>query len=992
MNEKDLILCFKETIDLICTNEELINLTNCAKENTKVYNSGNKSTIKACNKTEISVEEMTSFACAKSYVGNNKIAVLNFANPVNVGGGVLNGAMAQEECLCRSSNLYPCIAQEKVFADYYSYHKALNNTIYSDKLIYTKGVTIFRTDDECPVTMPVDDWFEVDVITCAAPYYPSCDGLNDNTLLKVFEKRIDNILNAALLNGVQIIILGAFGCGAFENPPEIVAKAFNNSIKKVNGKFSNIVFAIKPSKDENCPNVIAFKNEFELASKRTLINTKDLQKTIVKSLDKTKELSKNVATKVGVTAVAAVDATKTAISNTVDNINTSIEEKKQEEQRIRKQQVDIAMDTLVDTYAITVIDALGASPIEMTKSNISKIQSIFPVPREQCVLWADAEFDLRPSGIVLTEKGVFIKTNIEIIDAKGSLSKIKKTFDKNNKTETVNEKSVLYFYAWEDFEPNFFIGDSILENNALKVEQQCSEKFILTCTNLAIKKETFENRIESYDVYEETYEELLTQIVPIASVGLQSAESAVFIENKAAINNLAGHGEMVEEATTLIDRLHGLDAKVVGRDNAKNGADRQIGNDVFIQSKYYNSATGTLESSFDAQTGNYRYYENGNPMQLEVPKDQYESVLAKFKHKIEQGKVPSVTDPNKAKDYVRQGRYTYKQAVNLTKAGTIESLTYDAMTGVVASACAFGITFAITAFITWQKTKDLSQSIEAGIDAGIKVFGLSFLNHILVSQVSRTSLANSLMAPSNYIVGKLGTTASKNIVNSIRALAGKKAIGGAAATKSLAKILRSNVLVSAITFTVFSIPETYNLITAKISASQYAKNISVLCGSMAGAAGGTLAAGATVAKIGGVGGAVAGPAGVAIGIAGGFVGGIVGAAVVGGVGNTLYEGDVVALSRLLNAILSSMINEYLLSSEEIDKLVSKLGEIKSKEYKTFFTELRNADEQEKYIQEFLEPLFDDVIKDRKQFLLPSDDKIETFIIKDTDLNAELVLS
>ena len=41
----------------------------------------------------------------------DRIAVLNFANPVEPGGGVSWGAMAQEECLYRSSNLYPCLAQ-----------------------------------------------------------------------------------------------------------------------------------------------------------------------------------------------------------------------------------------------------------------------------------------------------------------------------------------------------------------------------------------------------------------------------------------------------------------------------------------------------------------------------------------------------------------------------------------------------------------------------------------------------------------------------------------------------------------------------------------------------------------------------------------------------------------------------------------------------------------------------------------------------------------
>ena len=94
-------------------------------------------------------------------------------------------------------------------------------------------------------------------------------------------------------------------------------------------------------------------------------------------------------------------------------------------------------------------------------------------------------------------------------------------------------------------------------------------------------------------------------------------------------------------------------------------------------------------------------------MQLEVPKDQYQKVLDGFRRKIEKGKVPGVTDPNEAPNIVRKGRLTYQQAVNLTKPGTIESLSYDAFTGAVTCSCALGITFVVTVFLTWRKTGDI---------------------------------------------------------------------------------------------------------------------------------------------------------------------------------------------------------------------------------------------------------------------------------------------
>lgn len=324
-----------------------------------------------------------------------------------------------------------------------------------------------------------------------------------------------------------------------------------------------------------------------------------------------------------------------------------------------------------------------------------------------------------------------------------------------HKNQYHSGKAVLLFYSWSDSDTRWFVSESEIENKALLVEPQYSRRFIELCRMFSMQIAAENSVSIDMDEAPTNFDEQVIQTSIAAGAAVESSQIAIFAEHKASINTPAGHGEMAEEAINMLDRLHGFDAKIIGRDNAKDGADRQVG-DIFIQTKYYNSARGSLEACFNPETGQYRYMKDGKPMKLEVPKDQYQKVLDGFRRKIEKGKVPGVTDPNEAVNIVRNGRLTYQQAVNFTEPGTIESLSYDAHTGVVTCSCALGITFVVTVFLIWRKTGDIKQAIQAGASAGLQVFGISFVQHMLVSQIARTGLANSLLAPSQFIVGKLG--------------------------------------------------------------------------------------------------------------------------------------------------------------------------------------------------------------------------------------------
>ncbi|MDO5133761.1 MAG: TIGR02452 family protein [Eubacteriales bacterium] len=261
-----LIESFKDTQRMIRRDETLRSLTVKAQAGTILYLGGYEAMDPAV-KTESPVFEVTgdtTFHCAQSYAGgSDKVAVLNFANAYSPGGGVVNGAMAQEECLCRSSNLYAALTIPYLLKNYYKWNSKHTGDMGSDSVIYSPGVTVFKTDDPIPAEM--SRWFSVDVLTCAAPYYDlnKKRPVSLEKLEEVFFARIRNILEVAAANDVDILILGAFGCGAFNNPPELVAGVFRRLLveKRYGRFFKKTVFAIKRNNAQNT-NLLAFQDAF----------------------------------------------------------------------------------------------------------------------------------------------------------------------------------------------------------------------------------------------------------------------------------------------------------------------------------------------------------------------------------------------------------------------------------------------------------------------------------------------------------------------------------------------------------------------------------------------------------------------------------------------------------------------------------------------------------------------------------------------------------
>lgn len=260
---------FKDTERLIKTNSKLQNLVRSSIEKQELILENDNVSVGLLEKYEsdakVIVSKKRSFEAALAY-RNMKIAVHNFASASNPGGGVVHGANAQEECLCRCSGLYFILNTQIMRKGFYEPHKRAHNPIHNDDIIYTPEVTVFKSDTASPTLLAEKDWYDVDVITCAAPNlrenpsnkYNQGDGnkrvkLSDKELLQIHEKRLKRILDVAVSKGDEVIILGAFGCGAFMNKTEIVALAAKNVVKEYLKAFKVVEFAVYCSSkdDEN---------------------------------------------------------------------------------------------------------------------------------------------------------------------------------------------------------------------------------------------------------------------------------------------------------------------------------------------------------------------------------------------------------------------------------------------------------------------------------------------------------------------------------------------------------------------------------------------------------------------------------------------------------------------------------------------------------------------------------------------------------------------
>ncbi len=194
--------------------------------------------------TGFAVTGESSLEAARRLTGRSSepVVVLNFASARNPGGGFLNGAQAQEEALCRASALYACLREIREF---YDHHRAHRDPFYTDRVIHSPAVPVFRDDRGRLLDTP----YEIGFLTAAAP--------NAGVVLRrtperapdiphALVTRAERVLETAAACGYRRLVLGAWGCGVFRNAPARVAGAFHELLVegRFEGYFEEIVFAV----------------------------------------------------------------------------------------------------------------------------------------------------------------------------------------------------------------------------------------------------------------------------------------------------------------------------------------------------------------------------------------------------------------------------------------------------------------------------------------------------------------------------------------------------------------------------------------------------------------------------------------------------------------------------------------------------------------------------------------------------------------------------
>lgn len=161
---------------------------------------------------------------------NKELLLLNMANAKIPGGCYNMDGNTQEEAIFRNTT-----ASATLLKEYYP--------LKDDEYIYSPNILIIKNNKL------IDKPINMSMITIAAMVHSSNKKPFKKYEREIMIKKINEIFVCAINNNIKILVLGAFGCGAFNCPVDEVVDIFKDRLKVYGNKFDMIYFAISKNYD-----------------------------------------------------------------------------------------------------------------------------------------------------------------------------------------------------------------------------------------------------------------------------------------------------------------------------------------------------------------------------------------------------------------------------------------------------------------------------------------------------------------------------------------------------------------------------------------------------------------------------------------------------------------------------------------------------------------------------------------------------------------------
>ena len=186
--------------------------------------------------TETTTKVVTSFAPEALYRdASGKTMIVDPGAFTRPGGAYEDGAFGPEQILCAESNLYPVLCAHK--RDFYDKNRDYRRgSLFTDRALYVPGV-LFNRGGETR---------RADVLVIAEPTraYALENHRSPRECDKALADRIEAIFRIAAANGVETLIMGAFGCGRNGYDPAQVIGLIQGWLAENPGAVPLVVFAV----------------------------------------------------------------------------------------------------------------------------------------------------------------------------------------------------------------------------------------------------------------------------------------------------------------------------------------------------------------------------------------------------------------------------------------------------------------------------------------------------------------------------------------------------------------------------------------------------------------------------------------------------------------------------------------------------------------------------------------------------------------------------